>query len=71
MLARVTDPRGRLLATMINYACHPTTLAWDNTLISPDYIGALREVVEFYDRRLRIGYSEREKQDLVNFLRVL
>jgi hypothetical protein len=30
----------------VNYACHPTTLAWDNTLISPDYVGALREVVE-------------------------
>ena len=31
----------------------------------------LREVVEFYDRRLGAGYSEQEKQDLVNFLRVL
>ena len=31
----------------------------------------LREVVDFYDRRFRMGYSEREKQDLVNFLRVL
>src|SRR3954447_5376204 len=37
---------GRVLGTIVNYACHPTTLAWDNTLISPDYIGALREVVE-------------------------
>ena len=37
---------GRILATVVNYACHPTTLAWDNTLISPDYVGALREVVE-------------------------
>ena len=45
-LARVTDSDGRLLATIVNYACHPTTLAWDNTLISPDYVGALREVVE-------------------------
>ena len=25
---------------------HPTTLAWDNTLISPDYPGATREVIE-------------------------
>jgi hypothetical protein len=46
LLARVTDSAGKLLATIVNYACHPTTLAWDNTLISPDYIGALREVVE-------------------------
>ena len=32
--------------TVVNYACHPTTLAWENTLISPDYVGAMREVVE-------------------------
>ena len=37
---------GRVLGTIVNYACHPTTLAWENTLISPDYIGAMREVVE-------------------------
>jgi cytochrome c peroxidase len=29
----------------------------------------LREVVDFYDRRYSIGYTEREKQDLVNFLK--
>jgi hypothetical protein len=34
------------LAVLVNYACHPTTLAWENTLISPDFVGALREVVE-------------------------
>src|SRR5262249_22964720 len=31
----------------------------------------LLEVVDFYDRRFEIGYSGQEKQDLVNFLRVL
>src|SRR5262249_48322007 len=36
----------RMLATLVNYACHPTTLAWENTLISPDFPGAMREVVE-------------------------
>src|SRR6185436_18967814 len=46
LVARVTDETGRLLATVVNYACHPTTLAWENSLISPDYIGAMREVVE-------------------------
>ena len=35
-----------MLGTLVNYACHPTTLAWENTLISPDYVGAMREVVE-------------------------
>ncbi|MEO8307996.1 MAG: hypothetical protein ABI616_08140 [Pseudomonadota bacterium] len=31
----------------------------------------LREVVDFYDRRYNIGYSEQEKQDLVNFMGAL
>ncbi len=43
---RMTDESDRLMATVVNYPCHPTTLAWDNTLISPDYVGAMREVVE-------------------------
>ncbi|MFN8710055.1 MAG: hypothetical protein ACK50J_25575, partial [Planctomyces sp.] len=38
MIARVTDASGSPMAVLVNYACHPTTLAWDNTLISPDYI---------------------------------
>ena len=46
LLARVTGKDGRLLATIVNYACHPTTLAWQNTLISPDFPGAMRDVVE-------------------------
>jgi hypothetical protein len=46
LVARITDPAGALRASIVNYACHPTTLAWENTLISPDYIGAMREVVE-------------------------
>ena len=46
LLARLTDAQGRVRGTVVNYACHPTTLAWQNTLISPDYVGALREVVE-------------------------
>ncbi|MGZ0170351.1 MAG: neutral/alkaline non-lysosomal ceramidase N-terminal domain-containing protein [Planctomycetales bacterium] len=43
-LAKASDHS--TLATIVNYACHPTTLAWDNTLISPDYPGAMCEVVE-------------------------
>jgi len=46
LVARVTDESNRTITTVVNYACHPTTLAWDNTLISPDYIGAMRELVE-------------------------
>lgn len=43
----VADATGDVLGTVVNYACHPTTLAWQNTLISPDYVGAMREVIEF------------------------
>jgi hypothetical protein len=46
LVARVTDAGGKTAATLVNYACHPTTLAWQNTLISPDFPGALRELVE-------------------------
>ncbi|MFN0128688.1 MAG: hypothetical protein ACKV19_18615 [Verrucomicrobiales bacterium] len=46
LLARIANDSGATLATVVNYACHPTTLAWDNTLISPDWVGAMREVIE-------------------------
>jgi len=46
LVGRVTDSEGSILATLVNYACHPTTLGGGNRLISPDYIGAMREVVE-------------------------
>ncbi|RLT44822.1 MAG: hypothetical protein DWI57_02370 [Chloroflexi bacterium] len=46
LVGRVTAANGSLLATLVNYACHPTTLAWGNQLISPDYVGSLRETVE-------------------------
>ena len=46
LVARATDDAGGTLATFVNYACHPTTLAWENQLISPDYPGAMRELVE-------------------------
>jgi hypothetical protein len=45
-LARAVSDSGKTLGTIVNYACHPTTLAWQNTLVSPDYVGAMREVVE-------------------------
>ncbi len=46
VVARATAENGRHIATLVNYACHPTTLAWDNRLVSPDFPGALRETVE-------------------------
>jgi hypothetical protein len=46
LVGRVTDSSGVVRGTLVNYACHPTTLGWENRLISPDYIGAMRETVE-------------------------
>jgi hypothetical protein len=46
LVGRVTDAAGKIIATMVNYACHPVSLGGGNKLISPDYYGAMREVVE-------------------------
>lgn len=46
LVGRVTDLTGTTRATLVNYACHPTTLAWQNRAISPDYIGAMRETIQ-------------------------
>lgn len=46
LVGRVSRMDGSCMATLANYACHPTTLAWENSLISPDFIGAMRETVE-------------------------
>jgi hypothetical protein len=45
-VGRVSDASGKIIATVVNYACHPTTLAWQNTDVSPDFIGAAREMVQ-------------------------
>jgi hypothetical protein len=46
LAVKISGEGGGVLATVVNYACHPTTLAWQNTLIGPDYVGALRETME-------------------------
>lgn len=33
------------VATIVNYACHPTTMAWQSSLLSPDYVAAMRATV--------------------------
>ena len=43
--ARVTAPDGTPRLHLVHYACHPTTLSWDNSLLSPDFVGAARQVV--------------------------
>jgi hypothetical protein len=46
LVGRAAAEDGTVIATLVNYACHPTTLAWQSTLVSPDFPGAMREVVE-------------------------
>lgn len=46
LVGRISNEKGEVMGTLVNYACHPTTLAWQNKLISPDYIGAMRQLVE-------------------------
>ncbi|MBC7464105.1 MAG: alkaline ceramidase [Actinobacteria bacterium] len=43
-IVRISD--GETIGTLVNYACHPTSLGWGNKLISPDYVGAMREKIE-------------------------
>ena len=33
--------------------------------------GSLREMVDFYDRRFNIGFTDQERDDLLNFLSAL
>jgi hypothetical protein len=46
LVGRVVGADGALRASLVNYACHPISLGGGNTLISPDYVGAMRETVE-------------------------
>lgn len=46
LVGRVSDAAGTTRAVLANYACHPTTLAFDNRAISPDFVGAMRETIE-------------------------
>jgi neutral ceramidase len=36
----------RPVATLLHYACHPTTIAWQSKHFTPDYPGAARQVLE-------------------------
>jgi hypothetical protein len=46
IVARIDDEAGQPIAILVNFAAHPTILAYDNRLISSDYPGTLRRVVE-------------------------
>lgn len=46
LVGRLTGGDGTVRATVVNYACHPTTLGYANSHLSPDFVGPLRDVVE-------------------------
>ncbi len=45
LVGRISGDDGDLRGVIFNYGCHPTTLAFDNTHFSTDYIGAAREAI--------------------------
>lgn len=45
LVGRLTDTTGKIRATLVNYACHPTVLAFENRAISPDFVGSMRETI--------------------------
>jgi hypothetical protein len=45
LVGRVTDDGGEVVGLVVSYACHPTVLGWANRLISPDYVGAMRDLI--------------------------
>lgn len=46
LVGQLKSVDGKLKGVLCNYACHPTSFAHLNKLISPDYIGAAREVIQ-------------------------
>jgi len=45
-VVRFDDLNENPLATIVHYACHPTTMAWQCQYATPDYPGVVRQVVE-------------------------
>jgi len=45
-VVRIDDLDERPIAVLVNYAAHPTIMAFGNRLITPDYPGPLRRTVE-------------------------
>ena len=45
-ILHAVDEHGEAIGTLLNWACHPTALWHDNTLITSDFVGYLRDMVE-------------------------
>lgn len=46
LVGRLTAEGGSIAAVLVNYAAHPTSLGGDNALVSPDYLGSARELIQ-------------------------
>ena len=46
LVGKIVADSGETLGSIVNYACHPTSIGWGNRVISPDFVGAMRELVE-------------------------
>lgn len=47
-VVRIDGLDGATVATLMHYACHGTTIAWQSTAFTPDFPGPARAVVERY-----------------------
>ena len=45
-VVRIDDLDERPVATIVHYACHPTTIAWQSQHATPDYPGMAKSEVE-------------------------
>jgi hypothetical protein len=45
-VVRIDDLNESPMATIVHYACHPTTMAWQCRYFTPDYPGMARQTVE-------------------------
>jgi len=46
LVGRVCDATGGIRGVLVNYACHPVSMGGGNRLLSPDYVGPMRELIE-------------------------
>jgi len=46
LVGRISDANGQVRGVLVNYACHPVSLGGANKLLSPDYVGPMRDIVE-------------------------
>jgi hypothetical protein len=48
LVGRFADAGGRVLATLVNYACHPTARGWEPPVLSSDWVGTASQVVRHH-----------------------